>query len=427
MSKGKLMALVLAAVFLLGGCSRIGGTAQEPTHAQAAPGGKTTIHYYDSSDSAQIAGKAVEAFNAQSSTTEVVLHLIDNEQYDAEISRIIREGTMPVDCFYIRQPCQVNQYSSEGLLMDLTASVARSGLDPASYGQTLDIISIADTIPALPRTKSVWLLFYNRDIFEKQGIPEPSNLTWEEYAQLTKRLTTIKVDGSVQYGGYIPPWTLNIGGVTAGEYLYDDELPYTKRYVELLNQLYNVEESHPDITQMEGEYNLPNNVFLDQKVATMVNGDWVVYLFKNAYAHRSNAFRWGIATLPVFPDVPGGTSIGNCSYLAVSNASQKKDNAFEFISYFCGGSAADMLANLPTCSAYYTEQSAERYQQNAGVPGAQYVFDSFVRNEEGAFIRYRELNIVFKECMIEYLKGGVTLNNAFQNFEDKRLPILKGE
>ena len=424
MKRAKKWALCILTALLLTGCANGNVNVQKP-NAQVDPAPKTIIHYYDSSDSAQIAGKAVEAFNAQSSTTEVVLHLIDNEQYDAEIARIIREGTMPVDCFYIRQPCQVNQYSSEGMLMDLTAFVSSSGLDPASYGQTLDIITIVDTIPALPRTKSVWLLFYNRDIFDKYGLPEPSNLTWDEYTQLAKRLTLVKEDGSVQYGGYIPPWTLNIGGVTAGEYLYDDELPYTKRYVELLNQWYNVDKTHPDIKQMEGPYSLPNNVFLDQKAATMVNGDWVVYLFQNAYAHRSKTFRWGIATLPVFPDVPKGTSIGNCSYLAVSNSSQKKDNAFEFISYFCGASAADMLADLPTCSAYYTEQSAERYQKNAGVPGAQYVFDSFVRNEEGAFIRYRELNLAFKECMIEYLKGSVTLDAAFQNYEDKRMPILK--
>jgi multiple sugar transport system substrate-binding protein len=420
-----LLFFIMLAGLILHGCTPAGGSVTPPAHETGTPQAKTILHYYDSSDSTQIANAAVKAFNAQSATTEIVLHFIDNEKYDDEIIRLIREGNTPIDCCYLRQPCQVNQYFDEGLLMDLTDEVKRSGLNPASYGQTLDIISMSNTIPALPRTKSVWLLFYNRDMFDRLGLKEPSNLTWEEYASLTKLLTTTKEDGSVIYGGYIPPWTLNIGAVAAGEYLYDDELPNTRRYIELLNRLYNVDQSHPGIAQMEGEYNLPNLVFLKQQIATMVNGDWVVYLLNNAFADQSSAFRWGIATLPVFPDVPKGTSIGNCSYLAVLESSAHKENAFEFISYFCGDSAADMVADLATCPAYFTEQSAERYQINAGVPGAQYVFDSFVRNEEGTFKRYRELNSTFKACMIDYLRGTIPLDEAFARFEEQRIPILK--
>jgi 3-hydroxyacyl-CoA dehydrogenase len=104
-----------------------------------------------------------------------------------------------------------------------------------------------------------------------------------------------------------------------------------------------------------------------------------------------------------------------------------KENAFEFISYFCGDSAADMVADLATCPAYYTEQSAERYQKNAGVPGAPLVFDSFVRNEEGTFIRYRELNSTFKSCLMDYLRGTISLDEAFARFEEQRIPILKGK
>lgn len=426
MKRNVLPILGLAVMLLLSSCSPISIATEDTNDVMTAGQAKTIIQYYDSTDSTQIANALVTSFNAQSEDTRVVLHLINNEVYDNEIARMLRNSDPSVDCLYIRQPSQVNQFNSEGLLMDLTEAVAGSGLDPASYGQTLDVITVADTIPALPRTKSVWLLFYNRDIFQKLGIPEPGNLTWEQYTELTKRLTVTKEDGSTQYGGYIPPWTMNIGGVQAGEYLYDDELPYTRRYVELLDRLYNVEHTHPDMTQMEGEYNLPNQVFLDQKIATMVNGDWVVYLFNNAYAEKSRTFRWGISPLPVFEDMPKGTSIGSSSYLAVLNSSKHKESAFEFISYFCGNDAADMLADLSTCPSYYTEQSAERYQRSAGVPGSQYVFDSFVRNEEGAFVRYRELNVTYKACITDYLKGNVSLQEAFRNFEDQRLPILNG-
>ncbi len=416
---------LLAALFLLTGCAAGNDTVESPLEEAVIPSAKTVIQYYDSADSAQIASTIVAAFNAQSDDTFVELHLIDNDTYDNDIIQRLKNGDTSIDCLFLRQPCQVNQYAAEGLLWDLTDAVAQSELNPAAYGQTLDIISVSNTIPALPRTKSVWLLFYNRDIFDQYGIAEPSNLTWDEYAELTRRLTVKKEDGTMLYGGYIPPWTMNLGASAAGEYLYDDELPYTRKYIELLNRLYNVDHSHPDIAQMEGEYSQPYLVFLDQKIATMVNGDWAVYLFNNEYTEQSSTFRWGIATLPVFEDIPQQSSVGGCSYMAIPNSSAHKENAFAFISYFCGGEAADLLAKMPTCSAYYTESSAEGYQQNAGVPGAQYVFDSRVRNEEGTYVWYRELNITFKDCVLEYLRGNVSLDDAFQNFEAERLSILQ--
>lgn len=427
MRKTVRMSLGLALVLLLGGCAPAGDSNRPAAAAQPAAHTKTVIQYYDSTDSTQVANAVVSAFNAQSENTEVLLHLIDNEAYDNQIAEKLRSGDANVDCLYIRQPSQVNQFESEGLLTDLTNAVAGNEFDPASYGQTLDIITVADTIPALPRTKSVWLLFYNRDIFERMGIPTPDNLTWEEYAKLTKRLTITNADGSTLYGGYIPPWTMNIGGVQAGEYLYDDELPHTRRYVQLLNRLYNVDRSHPDMAMMEADYNLPNNVFLEQKIATMVNGDWVIYLFNHAFPQQSKAFHWGIARLPVFEDMPKGTTIGSSSYLAINKNSPHQENAFEFISFFSGGSAADMLGDLSTCPSYYSEQSAERYERNAGVPGSHYVFDSFVRNEEGAFSRYRELNILYKACITDYLKGKTPIDEAFSAYEQQRLPILNGD
>lgn len=425
MKKALLPILLCLVALVASGCSAQSAAGDQDTVSTAAPGEKTVIQYYDSTDSTQITDTVVAAFNAQSADTYVELHLIDNEVYDDTIAELLADGKTDIDCLYVRQPCQVNQFASQGLLLDLTDYVAQSDLNPAAYGQTLDIISIADTIPALPRTKSVWLLFYNIDIFNEYGLGEPSNLTWDEYADLAQKLTRINADGSVRYGGYVPPWTLNIGAVAAGEYLYDDELPYTRTYIQLLNRLYNVDHSCPDIAEMEGDYNLPNDVFLQQKVATMINGDWVVYLFKNAYAQESSAFHWGIATLPVFDGVPQNTSVGNCSYLGIATRSQHAENAFEFLSYFCGAAASDMQAALPTCAAYYTDQSAELYEQNADVPGAHYVFDSIVRNEEGSYLRYRELNLAFKQCLLSYLRGDDTLEEAFQTYEKDRLPILQ--
>ena len=422
-----LAGLLLCLLLFLNGCSLQGGTTETSDTQDSQSGEKTVIHYYDTTDGVLVAQIIVDAYNAQSTDTYVQMHIIDNEEYDDLMRDRLLAKDPTIDCLFLRQPCQVNQYATHGFLTDLTDRVAQSNLDMAGFGSTFDTITTANTIPALPRTKSVWLLFYNIDVFEELGLPEPSNLTWEEYAQLTLQLTTVNEDGSIRYGGYIPPWTLNIGAVAAGEYLYDDDLPYTREYIQLLDRLYNIDQSHPGVELMEGEYNLPNPVFLDQEIATMINGDWTVLLFQNAFPEQSSSFRWGIATLPVFDDVAPMTSIGSCSYLAIPETCENKDNAFDFISFFCGSEYVEKLAELPTCPAYYTERIASVYLESANVPGAEYVFDSFVRSEEGAYVNYRELNDLFKDCMLDFLGGNGTLNEAFDLFIQQRIPILQEE
>ena len=423
----RLSATLLALLFLVSGCTQKDGAKESVVSSGAEPAEKTVIHYYDTTDGVLVAKIIIDAYNAQSADTYVEMHILDNEEYDDVVKDMLQNKDPSIDCLFLRQPCQVNQYASQGLLTDLTDRVAQSKLDMAGFGPTFDTITTADTIPALPRTKSVWLLFYNIDIFEEYGLGEPSNLTWEEYADLTLKLTKTNEDGSIRYGGYIPLWTLNIGASAAGEYLYDDGLPYTRKYIQLLNRLYNIDGSHPGAELMDDEYSLPNPVFLDQKIATMVNGDWTILLFKNAFPEQSSSFRWGIATLPVFDDIPLMTSIGGCSYLAIPETCANKDKAFDFIAFFCGSNQVEKLAELPTCPAYYTERIASVYLQSADVPGANYIFDSFVHSEEGAYIYYRELKDAFRDCILEYLRGNATLDEAFDLYIQARAPIMQGK
>jgi multiple sugar transport system substrate-binding protein len=56
---------------------------------------------------------------------------------------------------------------------------------------------------ALPITQNEPLLWYNKSLFNKFGVPYPKDgMTWEESVDLTRRLT--RVDGSVQYLGFHP-------------------------------------------------------------------------------------------------------------------------------------------------------------------------------------------------------------------------------
>lgn len=320
---------------------------------------KVKLIMYGADQDSRLSEAILSAYNVQSDTTEVEVKYIENDSYDDTLSTMLYSGTENFDCFYIRQPCQSNQFATDNLLLDITDYITKINLDVAKFGPTLDIVSVNDKLYSLPRVKAAWLLFYNKTIFAENGLKFPEQLTWDEYAELAKKLTVKNSDGTIRYGSYLPTWTMNLGASAAGEYLTDDEIPITQSYVSLLNRLYNIDKSHPGIKAMSEDYSDPFTLFDSGQLAMMINGDWTIFLLSDS----EQDFDWDIAPLPVFDFVEDGSTVGGCSYMAISSNTKYPDNAFDFISYFCGSQGAAIMAEHACLPAYFTEEAANIYLQ----------------------------------------------------------------
>lgn len=422
--------IVLALISGLSACSTSIASGKE-AGTNISAGGKLTgqaqkvkLTLYDSDDDTTLTNAILSAYNAQSDSTEVEVQYIISKDYDASIRTLLHSGAENLDCLYIRQPCQSNQFAADNLLLDITDYIATTDLDVAEYGPTLDIVSVNEKLYSLPRAKAAWLLFYNKTIFAENGLEFPKQLTWDEYADLAKRLTVQNSDGTTRYGSLIPTWTMNLGASAAGEYLTDDELPITKTYISLLNRLYNIDKSHPGIQEMSVNYLDLYKSFESGEFAMMINGDWTILLLRNGNKEKQEDFDWDIAPLPVFDSIEGGSTVGNCSYMAISSTTQYPDNAFDFISFFCGSQGAAIMAKQACLPAYFTEAAAEIYLKEAKKPGAKYFLESYVANEEGSNVFYGEMNTAFKEEATAYLSGDQSIETAFAKYYAKRKDLL---
>ena len=103
----------------------------------------------------------------------------------------------------------------------------------------------------LPYRSSSYAIFYNKDIFDKAGEPYPIDITWEEYAQIAKRLTSGSGENKI-WGGYIPDWLrAPIMTLQRGSNLLDDDLTPIIEWTEYLNRLYNIDMSHMSYAEMK--------------------------------------------------------------------------------------------------------------------------------------------------------------------------------
>ena len=285
-----ILTIFLLSLSFLASCQKV-QKEQDTQYSDSQPAGKQKIICYDVTVSAPYMEDLVKVFNAQSSTTEVEMRYLEDSEYEDRLNKLLEEGGQ-ADVIWLRQPSKSNRMAEAGQLFDLSQLVGGSALDISKYGQSLDIVKLDESIYSLPFIQNIWLLFYNRDIFDGLHMDYPGQMTWEEYADLAARIDGTAPDGQKRWGGYLPIWVPNLGALELGEYLYDDELPATKEFLQLMDRLYNQDHSHPNPVEMEEIYTPGYEAFLDGGIGMMINGDWTIQILQNLEASGTVSCRW---------------------------------------------------------------------------------------------------------------------------------------
>ena len=375
---------------------------------------KTVIQFYEHSDSEKIATALVEAYNASQDEVEVQLSIIANDDYDDKI-KVMLSGGADIDAFWVRGGDQVRQMANGGAILALDEMMEAAGVDYSAYGSVGDAFKTGDGTYGLCTSKSCWLLWYNKDLFDAAGVDYPIDITWDEYADLCAQLTTDELTG-----GLAVNWIMNTGAAAAGEYLTDESLTRTREYVEFLNRIYNEDCSNLSLEEMSGSFDV-NAVFAEGNTYMMLNGDWNFLLFPDA----NPEFEWCAAPLPHFEDIEVNSSVGQSSAFCVNAASEHAQEAFDFIKFCCySDEGAKIYAQYANVACYPSDAALEVYKESVTTPGTEYVFASIVSSEDGNEDYYSELKDAYKAEITEYLLGSCTIDEAFDNYAARRTEII---
>ncbi len=369
-----------------------------------------TINFYEHSDNEKVMKQLVEAYNAQSKNVQVKLTIIANDDYDDKI-KVMLSGNGEVDGFWIRSAAVTRQLASTGALLSLNDLIAENSVDVSKYGNLGEIFSVEGNNYGLCTTKSCWLLWYNKELFDAAGEDYPINLTWDEYSDLAKSLTT---DGKM--GGMVPNWTMNLGASAVGEYLTDESLTKTREYAKLMERWYITDQSHMGIEEMSSGFDI-NAVFAEGNTYMMVNGDWEFLLLPDVEMD----FTWCAAPLPIFDGADEGSTVGSSSCFSIASNSKHPKETFDFIK-FCTYSdeGAKIYAQNSCIPAYASDAALEVYKELVTAPGTEYVFSAKVGMEQGLDLHYEDINTAFKEEISDSLVGNCTLDEAFDKFITRR-------
>jgi multiple sugar transport system substrate-binding protein len=177
----------------------------------------------------------------------------------------------------------------------------------------------------IPYTSNFNALYFNKDIFEKFGVPFPKDgMTWDEVIELAKKLT--RNEGGVQYVGLDPDNLIRISSPLTNTY-FDKKTgkanlstPEWREIYELFNKIISIPGNRPQtVKRNQDDFMKLKNVAM--KATT------------NAFDKlgQTEGLNWDMVTYPVYKNKPGTFGVAGAQALVITPNSKVKEQAFEVI------------------------------------------------------------------------------------------------
>jgi ABC-type glycerol-3-phosphate transport system substrate-binding protein len=319
-----------------------------------APSGRIRVAYWEkwTGFEADAMRRVVNAFNRRQK--RIWVEMLTVSQIDQKMSLATAGGTPPDVCGL--WSANINVYAERGALMPLDSYLRRAGITRADYIPAYwDLCSCKGRMWCLPSTPASLALHWNKRLFRQAGLdPDKPPRTIEELDRYAERLTERTADGRIARAGFMPAepgwwnwsWGYYFGGrlwdgrgrITADE----PENVRAFRWVRSYSQKYGTQ-SLEIFRSGFGNFSSPQNAFLSDKVAMVLQGVWMAN-FIHKYAPQ---MEWGAAPFPVPADRPELANVAyvECDTLCIPAGAKHPREGFEFIKYVNSIAGSEMLCS----------------------------------------------------------------------------------
>ncbi|MDQ0888981.1 multiple sugar transport system substrate-binding protein [Paenibacillus sp. V4I9] len=178
---------------------------------------------------------------------------------------------------------------------------------------------------SLPFNSNEWVLFYNKDIFDKFGVEYPKDgMTWDETYEMAKKLT--RQEGEITYKGF---------QMNPAHYLKFNQLsePGLDPNVDKASMV--SDKWVKSVDNIRRFYEIPGNQLVKTNAFSKGNIAMIVDSLENAVrlVSENKSLNFDVSSVPVFPEAPKSKFQPNTNGMFITNQSKKKDLAFQVIAY----------------------------------------------------------------------------------------------
>ncbi len=227
-----------------------------------------------------------------------------------------------------------------GYPMDLQESVKMEKIDLSKMeASPLDGVKALGTkgeLYGLPLYLDKYMMFYNKDIFDRFAIPYPTgDMSYADLVNLVKRLT--RSEGGVQYVGY--RWAdlytfgfqFGLPVINAKTGKADLQSEGWKNALSLMKQM----------VDMGVDNKITHETFLKEK-RLAIYPQWMGAAY-GLFEKEAGGLNWDVAAMPYSKDSPKTSGPTKPIYLLASSVSKNKEQAIAAISYVTTSPEVQML------------------------------------------------------------------------------------
>jgi len=412
-----------------------GGSIAPSASAYAPPayaGPEATIEYAIWGDPTELKNQQaiVDAFHAAEPKITVKVTVSDWDTYWDKLQTGLAGGAAP-DVFAMDGPL-FPDYAGRDVFLDLTPYIQGEGYPLTS----LNALAVKDFTTAdgkqlgLPRDLNVIALFYNKDLFDKAGVPYPDDTwDWAKLIEVGKKLTIdTNKDGKIdQWGLYTETtdmenyWSSlvwqNGGDILApdGKSIVLDQ-PAATGGLQHLQDLIWKDKIVPD----PALFAETGDAFEQGKAAMEANGSWLVATDEAA------GLKFGIAPLPKGP--AGQATSVNPTGAVVSKGTKSPDAAWAFVRYLASPAAQEKIMALKASLPVNTEVLTGRFATS--FDGAKVLADALgYAHLKPSFKGYNEFATALQNELDEHVFNAPdeTAAEAVAKVKDQLNTILAGQ
>ena len=330
--------LVLLALLL--GATLVGPVQAAPVR-QDEPSGTISFSFWGDPAELLAYRAVVEAFEATHPAIDVeIVHVPSRSDFQSKLATSFAAGSPP-DVFLINYR-RYGQYAERGALEPLGPRLQESDQlqEEDFYPQPLDAFRLDGELICIPQNISSLVVYYNRDLFEAEGVPLPAEgWTWDDFLAAAQVLTKdLDGDGLTDQHGLgvenslirFAPFIWQAGGDVVDDVDAPTELtldtPEAREGIEFFISLSLEHKVVPTEAEVLAESD--EDRFMNGTTAMLLQSRRAVPSLREI-----DAFTWDVAPLPQYKDAAG---ILHSDAYCLAAPSENKEAAWAFIEFALG-------------------------------------------------------------------------------------------
>jgi multiple sugar transport system substrate-binding protein len=311
----------------------------------------------------------IDAYQAANPNVKIELVDIPSAEYQ-DTMNVRLSGGDDTDILTVKDIPGYSAMLTRGQIVPLNDYIEADAIDLSAYSGAAEELTYEGSIYALPFRSDIWILYYNKAIFDAAEIEYPTNdMTWAEFDALARQLTSGEGADKI-YGAHFHTWRscVELATVQDGQNtIISDDYSFMAPMYEMVTNM-----QKDGIIMDYGELKAGNihysGPFKNGQVAMLPMGSWFIGTLIAAQKAGEFDFGWGVAKYPHPEGVEAGTTAGTLTSLAINENSDDKDAAWDFIKFYTGSEGAKVLAGLGNLPALRTPEVLEVFAALEGVP-----------------------------------------------------------